>query len=326
MTEPMPTYAQLPITSDAPPGSSWGIWDDDGALGCLNLLTPDRVRRAQSIPEAGRVHNLNLELELPSPPLFGRAAFEHVVSNLGSGVGHDDELHHWNTQSSSQWDGFRHIQHPRYGFYNGRPDEEHGIHLWAQRGIVGRAVLADVGRWRSSVGRPLRPGSTDAIEAEDLGATLDAQGVTVEVGDILLIRTGWLGWYRSLDDAGRSAQADRSSPACGLRAGTATAATLWDLHIAAVAADNPALEVWPPPLFTAPPPADPEAVTPEALIEGFLHLSLLPLLGLPIGELFDLDGLAADCEQRGRYDCLFTSAPLNVHAGVASPPNALAIT
>jgi hypothetical protein len=103
------------------------------------------------------------------------------------------------------------------------------------------------------------------------------------------------------------------------------AATLWDLHIAAVAADNPALEVWPPPLFTGP-HLDPETATPEDLIGGFLHLSLLPLLGLPIGELFDLDGLAADCEERGRYDCLFTSAPLNVHAGVASPPNALAIT
>jgi hypothetical protein len=324
MTEPMPTYAQLPITADAPPGSSWGIWDDDGALGCLNLLTPERVRRAQSIPEAGRVHNLNLELELPSPPLFGRAAFEHVVNDLGSGSGHDDELHHWNTQSSSQWDGFRHIRHPRYGFYGGRPDEEHGVHLWAQRGIVGRAVLADVGRWRSSVGRPLRPDSTDAIEPEDLVATLDAQGVTVDEGDILLIRTGWLAWYRDLDDAGRREQAGRSSQACGLRAGSAMAATLWDLHVAAVAADNPALEVWPPPLFSD--RVDTKTATPEALIGGFLHFALLPLLGIPIGELFDLDGLAADCSEIGRYDCLFTSAPLNVHAGVASTPNALAIT
>jgi hypothetical protein len=71
---------------------------------------------------------------------------------------------------------------------------------------------------------------------------------------------------------------------------------------------------------------DRQTATPEALIGGFLHLALLPLLGLPIGELFDLDALAAECEQTSRYDCLFTSAPLNVHAGVASPPNALAIT
>jgi hypothetical protein len=56
-----------------------------------------------------------------------------------------------------------------------------------------------------------------------------------------------------------------------------------------------------------------------------LHFSLLGLLGIPIGELFDLDALAEDCAADGRYTCLLTSAPLNLSAGVASPPNALAI-
>jgi hypothetical protein len=41
--------------------------------------------------------------------------------------------------------------------------------------------------------------------------------------------------------------------------------------------------------------------------------------------MFALDSLAADCAADGRYECLFTSAPLNLPAGVASPPNALAI-
>jgi hypothetical protein len=56
-----------------------------------------------------------------------------------------------------------------------------------------------------------------------------------------------------------------------------------------------------------------------------LHFSLLGLLGIPIGELFDLDAVADDCATDGRYTCLFTSAPLNLSAGVASPPNALAL-
>ena len=38
-----------------------------------------------------------------------------------------------------------------------------------------------------------------------------------------------------------------------------------------------------------------------------------------------LEGLADDCASDGRYECFFTSAPLNLPAGVASPPNALAI-
>ena len=64
---------------------------------------------------------------------------------------------------------------------------------------------------------------------------------------------------------------------------------------------------------------------PERGLEFFVHLALLPLLGLPIGELWDLDALAADCAADGVYELLFTSAPLNMQSGVASPPNALAI-
>ena len=43
------------------------------------------------------------------------------------------------------------------------------------------------------------------------------------------------------------------------------------------------------------------------------------------GELWDLDELAHDCAADGVYEFLFTSAPLNLHQGVASPPNALAV-
>jgi hypothetical protein len=97
---------------------------------------------------------------------------------------------------------------------------------------------------------------------------------------------------------------------------------LWDLHIAAVAADNPALEVWPPgALRSTPDNTAPAMDSPET----FVHRSLLPLLGLPIGELWDLDRLAQDCAGDGVYSFLLTSAPLNLQSGVASPPNALAI-
>ena len=55
--------------------------------------------------------------------------------------------------------------------------------------------------------------------------------------------------------------------------------------------------------------------------ETFVHRSLLPLLGMPIGELWDLDALAADSAQDGTWDSLLTSAPLNLRGGVASPPH-----
>jgi hypothetical protein len=59
--------------------------------------------------------------------------------------------------------------------------------------------------------------------------------------------------------------------------------------------------------------------------DTFAHFALLPLLGLPLGELFDLAALAEDCASDGVYEGLFTSAPLNLRGGVASPPNALVI-
>ena len=84
---------------------------------------------------------------------------------------------------------------------------------------------------------------------------------------------------------------------------------LWDLHIAAIAADNPALEAWPPDPATG----------------GFMHWKLIPHFGMPIGELWWLADLADDCAADGVYDSFLTSAPLNVPGGVGSPPNALAI-
>ncbi len=319
----LPEYGELPVVPDAPKGSSWGLWGRQDVLGCLNLLGPEQLRAGLASVEQDRVFNLDLELELPNPPLFSRPRFEHVVHDLG--VGHDDELVGWNTQSSSQWDGFRHIRHPVWGFYNGVADEDHGIHHWARRGIVGRGVLADVARWRASVDRPIEASVADEITVDDLRATLDAQGTEVLPGDLLLVRTGWLNWYRGLDAPGRDQVAETVlSGACGLRRGRATAEGLWNLHVAAVAADNPALEVMP---FGS---WDPDRAAtwqedPEAAADTMLHFSLLGLLGLPIGELFDLDALAAACSGDGRYTFLLTSAPLNLGAGVATPPNALAI-
>jgi hypothetical protein len=44
-----------------------------------------------------------------------------------------------------------------------------------------------------------------------------------------------------------------------------------------------------------------------------------------LGELFDLESLAADCADDRVYECLFSAKPLNLRAGVGSPGNAIAI-
>jgi hypothetical protein len=46
---------------------------------------------------------------------------------------------------------------------------------------------------------------------------------------------------------------------------------------------------------------------------------------MPIGEMWDLERLAEECEKHQRWSFFLTSAPLNTKGGVASPPNAIAV-
>ena len=189
-------------------------------------------------------------------------------------------------------------------------------------------MLADVARWRAAQGRPIHGGLTEIITPDDLLQTLAAQGSVVETGDILLVRTGWLPFYRTLDPADRGTYA--ASPLfVGLEASEAMAACLWDLHVSCLGCDNPAVESWPPPMYAM---SDEErtaqladSADPAVAAGLFLHLVLLPLLGLPLGELFDLESLADECDRTRNYDFMVTSAPLNLLHGVATPPNILAI-
>jgi kynurenine formamidase len=48
-------------------------------------------------------------------------------------------------------------------------------------------------------------------------------------------------------------------------------------------------------------------------------------MGMTLGEIFDLDALAADCEADGVWEFFFTAPPLKVQHGVGSPITPLAI-
>jgi len=309
----VPDYDSLPLNDALGMRHSWGVFGERDQLGTLNHLQAETRVAAASLIRRGRVFNLSLPLNLPDPPLFRRKPYEHHIVPLGRNE-QDDYVDQFYLQVSSQWDGFRHVAAREFGYYNGTPPEavrdggdRLGIEHFVEHGMFGRAVLIDVAGHRASVGEPIEPLSPFAITAEHVEAARVAQAVEVREGDILLLRTGWMQGYLAADAAGRETFARKFSFP-GLYAGEETARYLWNLRIAAVAADNPALEVA---------PGDKAA--------GSLHRRILPMLGIPIGELWNFEELAADCRDDGCWEAFFASVPLYLPGGVASPANAVVL-
>ena len=56
-----------------------------------------------------------------------------------------------------------------------------------------------------------------------------------------------------------------------------------------------------------------------------LHQVVIPHIGLLVGEMWDLDGLAEACAADDRYDFFLTAAPLRVTGAVGAPLNPIAV-
>jgi kynurenine formamidase len=324
----IPPFSSLPLLPGNGVQHAWDVWGRGDNLGTLNRLTGQVVAAAAGCVRTGERIGLSLPLGLPDPPFFGRKAFRHSFEPMGPAAW-DDWVDGLYLQCSSQWDGLRHIGSPDgwYGGWRGQPSddlERLGIHHWAERGIVGRGVLVDLAGRVHSLASGASPGGAGFAAAydpftrvpfrpDDLSAALAAQGVALRGGDILCVRTGWTDKYLALDAAGRAELADGMQSvagyaSAGLASSEEMARFLWDSGVAAVACDNPAVEVV---------PVDRE--------DGFLHGRLIAGLGMAIGELFSFGPLAEACRREGRYEFLFVAVPLNVTGAVGSPGNAVAV-
>src|SRR5487761_672751 len=287
----IPSYDELPVRAGAPEGSAWGVFGDRDEVGTINLLTPGRVRAAAESIKTGKVFALNLPIDIPNPPLFTRQAHRHTVKQFPAPMEFvlDDYLDNFYPQASSQWDALAHVKHPQHGAYNGIPDSEItgrggtrlGIDNLARRGIAGRGVLADIGRHYAQIGKSIEYTKAQSIPLEDLEATLTAQKSPLRAGDILLIRIGWTKFYLGASVELKEELA-RETVVPGIEGSQRVARWLWEHHLAAVASDSPALEA-----------------LPKSAEEEFLHFHMLAFFGMPIGEMWNLEGLADDCAADG---------------------------
>lgn len=307
----MPRYRSLPAFEGPESRVSWHLFGERDQLGTLNLLTEKTCLEALRLVEVGRIVNLDHPLDLPLNIFEKRRPYRHSIFEIMPGY-LDEIIDGFAPQLSSQWDALRHVRSP-WGFYGHTPDDEAarpggplGIDQVSRHGVVGRGVLLDLARHFEDLGVPIDPNVQREIPVSVLEEVADAQGTEIKVGDILLVRFGVDVLLREIAAGVRGASKSYASP--GLAQDEETVEWIWDRHIAALCADNVAVEVTPPRSPTS-----------------RLHPTLIGSLGLAMGELFDLVELSAACADRRRYEFCFIAKPWNLPGGVGSPANAMAI-
>ncbi|MCZ4589982.1 MULTISPECIES: cyclase family protein [Rhodococcus] len=316
------TDPESAIAAAAQRCSNWGRWGEDDVHGTLNFLDDAKRASAAALIRHGTSFSLSLQFNMDGPQKGWRRRTNpvHTMLDTGTdaeagtqgfphGLGGADDVIAMPLQCSTQWDGLGHIfDHGRA--WNGRRagqvvtsqgDKVTGIETAADL-IVGRGVLLDVGRVVGTDGE-LPDGF--AITTEHVERTIAAQGASAAVGrgDIVLVRTGQLARARR---EGWGDYAGGAAPGLSFT----TADWLHGSEIAAIATDTWGFEVRPNEFDNAFQP---------------LHQVAIPNIGLFLGEMWDLDALAADCAADGIYEFFLTAAPLPVTGAVGAPVNPIAV-
>lgn len=182
-----------------------------------------------------------------------------------------------------------------------------GIETMAETCVQGRAVMVDL---FPSVGRTRK-----AVGYEGMMRAMEADGVTLEKGDMLCLHTGF---GRVVMEQNRKPDADTLHGSCAVLDGSDTKLLRWitDSGISVLVTDNYAVEHYHRD-FTTAHVHGPCAAYP-------LHEHCLFKLGLPLGELWYLSDLADWLRAHKRHKFLMTAPPLRLPGAVGSPATPVA--
>ncbi|KAJ5921254.1 hypothetical protein N7466_009580 [Penicillium verhagenii] len=356
-----PPFSELPLDKSGPPGNAWGLFGANDQLGMLNHLTPEVVAAAATEIQTGIRVSLDWPLDRPSCPTDERRVFEHRIVHYADVPMNDDEVH-MNTQSSSQWDGFRHfgpyalVAYRSGRFYNGHVQAD-----FNDKSVLGidPRYLAQSHSARLKHSIQMNPRTRDQNSAHDpnLSYVEWTQNGGIIGRGILIDYADWAKRNNQVLhplESGRVRIQDiqtiireqgiqiRTGDILFLRVGFTDAYNrLTEAEQRTYPSRQPGgllgLEATSESLrwlwesrFAAVAGDSPsfERAPLDGPFNGpdvSVHQWALAGWGLPLGEMFDLEELSVVARGLGRYSFFLTSVPIKVPGGVASPPNAVAI-
>jgi kynurenine formamidase len=294
---------------------NWGRWGPDDEIGTLNFVGPDELKAAAKLVKKGKAISLGLDFNSQGPQKTGWGGrFNPIHTMLATGtdavagnqdhmgIRYADDMVSMPLQCGTQWDALGHVFNGEkmWNGYDARlvdstGAKKNGIEKTRDK-MIGRGVLLDVARFKG--GDFLADGY--GISNEDLDNTAKAQGVEIKRGDFVIVRTGQMENCLANGDWGRYAAGD----APGLR--LETAGWIHKKEIAAICMDTWGCEVRPCETVDAQQP---------------WHWIVIPMMGITMGEIFNLKELADDCKADGVYEFLFTAPSLPITGAVGSPIN-----
>ena len=297
--------------------SNWGRWGEGDQLGCLNLITPDKIIAATKLVTDG--HTVSCARPITTDPAAdvtyqvqrfmvdsgeGRATdtVERQINRKGAAefigmVFHGQTITHIDALSHYSWRGL---------MYNGVPADlvtskegalSHSIEPTGD-GIVSKGVLLDIAKLKN---KPWLE-ADEAVYPQDLEDAERLQGVKVAEGDILLIHTG--NYERRIKEGA----VDSGQPMTACQAACAPWFKERGISMLGTDTSNDIRPTHYPDVTTSP-----------------MHILCLVTLGLWLIDNCNLQDLSRECATRNKYEFMLTLGPLKLNKVTGSPVNPIAI-
>lgn len=300
---------------------NWGKWGDDDEVGSLNYLNSTEVLRGVQHVKTGQVFTLQRLIGDPKgdpvwpgrtpatrTQIFDESSWDGSgAPSFPGGLHYADDKIDAFLQGSTQYDALGHVWYggQLWNGYDARTTvgglKHASVQPIAERGVVGRGILLDIARYR---GKEYLD-KAETFDHEDLMQCARSQGAEIAKRDILLIRTNFLKLFY---EQGQAFYEGFCEP--GLVYSPALVEWFQEMEIPNLVTDTIANEIT----------TDPNNGTALPL-----HCALMHDLGIAFTEICDLEKLAANCAEDGRYTFLYTAAPLKISQASGSPVNPVVI-